>query len=212
MRLPTLDHTRTGGLARHGPSCRGFALPWALFTLALVSLLATTGFLLTWLDGRAAHAFARATDAFYVADAGLATALAGATGPVPTLAPVALSTGVASVTFEQLLDLGPGEKLFRIESTGRVASNGGSFNRTVGRLAWVASPPRMPGALVGVGAMIASAPSGTGYQVSLFGLLGVLAAIEEGVEVNILGLVFGIDPLDLALKLPMAGRIGFSEP
>ena len=62
------------------------------------------------------------------------------------------------------------------------------------------------------GSLIASAPSGTGYQVSLFGLLGVLAAIEEGVEVNILGLVFGIDPLDLALKLPMAGRIGFSEP
>ena len=62
------------------------------------------------------------------------------------------------------------------------------------------------------GSLIAGAPSGTGYQVSLFGLLGVLAAIEEGVEVNILGLVFGIDPLDLALKLPMAGRIGFAEP
>ena len=62
------------------------------------------------------------------------------------------------------------------------------------------------------GSLIAGAPSGTGYQVSLYGLLGVLAAIEEGVEVNILGLVFGIDPLDLALKLPMAGRIGFAEP
>ena len=62
------------------------------------------------------------------------------------------------------------------------------------------------------GSLFAGAPSGTGYQVSLYGLLGVLAAIEEGLEVNILGLVFGIDPLDLALKLPMAGRIGFAEP
>ncbi len=62
------------------------------------------------------------------------------------------------------------------------------------------------------GALVAGAPSGTGYQVSLFGLFGVLAAIEEGLEINLLGLSFGIDPLDLALKLPMAGRIGFREP
>ena len=60
--------------------------------------------------------------------------------------------------------------------------------------------------------LLAPAPSGTGYQVSLFGLVGVLAAIEEGLEINLLGLSFGIDPLDLALKLPMAGRIGFREP
>ena len=62
------------------------------------------------------------------------------------------------------------------------------------------------------GGVFASSPSGTGYQVSLFGLLGVLAGAEEGLEVNILGLTFGIDPLDLAVKLPMAGRIGFQEP
>ncbi|MCH7551721.1 MAG: DUF3750 domain-containing protein, partial [Proteobacteria bacterium] len=49
------------------------------------------------------------------------------------------------------------------------------------------------------------------YQVSLFGLVGVLAAVEEGLEINLLGLSFGIDPLDLALKLPMAGRISFRE-
>ncbi len=61
------------------------------------------------------------------------------------------------------------------------------------------------------GDLIASAPSGTGYQVSLFGLLGVLAGKEEGLEINFLGLTFGIDPMDLALKLPMAGRIGLQE-
>ncbi len=57
------------------------------------------------------------------------------------------------------------------------------------------------------GSVFAAAPSGTGFQVSLFGLLGVLAAIEEGLEINVLGLTFGIDPKDLALKLPIAGRI-----
>lgn len=41
-------------------------------------------------------------------------------------------------------------------------------------------------------AIFAKAPSGTGYQVSLFGMLGVLVAAKEGVEINILGLVFGV--------------------
>lgn len=54
---------------------------------------------------------------------------------------------------------------------------------------------------------LAPAPSGTGYQVSLFGLLGGLVAVEEGLEINILGLTFGIDPLDLAVKLPGLGRM-----
>ena len=58
------------------------------------------------------------------------------------------------------------------------------------------------------GGIAARTPSGTGYQVSLFGLLGVLAGVEDGLEVNILGLNFGIDPKDLAVKLPLAGRIG----
>ena len=40
-----------------------------------------------------------------------------------------------------------------------------------------------------------------------FGVLGVLAATEEGLEVNLLGLNFGIDPLDFALKLPGFGRV-----
>ena len=52
-----------------------------------------------------------------------------------------------------------------------------------------------------------STPSGTGYQVSLFGALGLLAGIEEGFEINLLGLTLGIDPLDLALKLPGIGRL-----
>lgn len=58
-------------------------------------------------------------------------------------------------------------------------------------------------------ALFGPAPSGTGVQVSLGGALGVLAAKTEGLEVNLLGLVFGIDPLRPALKLPGIGRIGF---
>ena len=62
------------------------------------------------------------------------------------------------------------------------------------------------------GALTASAPSGTGYQLSVLGLLGVMVGVEEGLEVNLLGLTFGVDPKDMALKLPVAGRVGFSSP
>ena len=51
-------------------------------------------------------------------------------------------------------------------------------------------------------------PSGTGWQVSLFGLLGAGLAGEEGLEVNLLGLAAGIDPNDLALRLPGFGKLG----
>jgi hypothetical protein len=56
--------------------------------------------------------------------------------------------------------------------------------------------------------LLAKTPSGTGVQLSLLGVLGVLAGIEEGLEVNVLGLTFGVDPLQPALKLPLAGRVG----
>jgi hypothetical protein len=53
------------------------------------------------------------------------------------------------------------------------------------------------------------APSATGYQVSLYGLFGILMAAQEGVELNLLGLSFGIDFQRPALKLPLIGRIGW---
>lgn len=46
------------------------------------------------------------------------------------------------------------------------------------------------------------APSGTGYQVSLFGVLGLLVARKEGIEINILGLVYGIKLSPFAISLP----------
>ncbi len=61
---------------------------------------------------------------------------------------------------------------------------------------------------LGGATVAAAAPSGTGYQLSLYGVAGLLAAAEEGLEVNIAGLTVGLDPLDFALKLPGVGRVG----
>lgn len=58
------------------------------------------------------------------------------------------------------------------------------------------------------GKVVEAAPSGTGYQVSLFGLLGITAARDEGLEINILGLSAGVDFRKPALKLPGVGRVG----
>jgi hypothetical protein len=58
------------------------------------------------------------------------------------------------------------------------------------------------------GALVGAAPSGTGYQLSLFGLAGILVARAEGIEVNLLGLNLGIDFAAPALKLPGIGRLG----
>jgi len=71
----------------------------------------------------------------------------------------------------------------------------------------------LPGTAIGkdflaYGFPLGWAPSRTGFQVSLFGALGFTLAAEEGVEINLLGLVFGIDFLRPALKLPFIGRIG----
>ena len=56
--------------------------------------------------------------------------------------------------------------------------------------------------------VFAAAPSGRGYQVSLGGLFALTASGVEGLEVNLLGLTFGINPFDPALKLPLIGRLG----
>jgi hypothetical protein len=60
-------------------------------------------------------------------------------------------------------------------------------------------------------APVAKLPSGTGAQLSVFGVAGVAVGIEEGLEVNLLGLTFGIDPKSLSLKLPLIGRVGPPE-
>jgi len=60
--------------------------------------------------------------------------------------------------------------------------------------------------------LFARSPSGTGVQANVLGLVGVMAGVEEGLELNLLGLTFGVDPNDLGLKLPFVGRVGFDTP
>jgi hypothetical protein len=59
------------------------------------------------------------------------------------------------------------------------------------------------------GSIFGSAPSGSGVQFSLGGLFGIAASGVEGLELNLLGLNFGIGPS--GLKLPIIGRIGPSR-
>jgi hypothetical protein len=54
----------------------------------------------------------------------------------------------------------------------------------------------------------ARTPSGTGGQFNVLGVAGIAAGWEEGVELNLFGLTLGIDPNDLALKVPLLGRVG----
>jgi hypothetical protein len=61
------------------------------------------------------------------------------------------------------------------------------------------------------GSLLDHTPSGTGYQLSLLGLFGVTMALEEGFELNLLGLSFGVDFLKPALRLPFIGRLGVSK-
>ena len=53
--------------------------------------------------------------------------------------------------------------------------------------------------------------SGTGVEASLWGLLGVKLGWVEGVEMNFLGLVAGIDLRNPGVKLPGFGRIGLPQ-
>jgi len=58
--------------------------------------------------------------------------------------------------------------------------------------------------------VLGRAPSGTGYQLSLYGVLGLTAAKAEGLEFNLLGLSAGIDFDDAALRLPGLGKVSLT--
>lgn len=54
--------------------------------------------------------------------------------------------------------------------------------------------------------LVSRAPSGSGYQLSLGGVLGIAASRIDGLEINLLGLNFGVS--GSGVKLPLVGRIG----
>jgi hypothetical protein len=57
---------------------------------------------------------------------------------------------------------------------------------------------------------VGASDSGTGIEASLWGVLGVKLGWVEGLEVNLLGLVAGVDLRSPALKLPGFGRVGLA--
>ncbi|HOI43052.1 MAG TPA: DUF3750 domain-containing protein [Elusimicrobiales bacterium] len=64
---------------------------------------------------------------------------------------------------------------------------------------------------LGGGRVASVSESGTGLQLSIYGLAGVTAGLSDGVEINLLGLNFGVDLLRPALKLPLLGRVGLRD-
>lgn len=54
-------------------------------------------------------------------------------------------------------------------------------------------------------------PTGSGVQFSLLGLLGLSVGVQEGVELNVLGLNVGIDFNRPGLRLPFIGRLGMDD-
>ncbi len=85
------------------------------------------------------------------------------------------------------------------------------LGRTVPELGLALPPTAVGKDYLPAGSLLARTPSGTGYQLSLFGLVGLSLGRVEGLELNLLGLTLGIDPLGAALKLPSIGRIGFGQ-
>lgn len=89
--------------------------------------------------------------------------------------------------------------------------NSNTFSAWIGRAVpelGIDLPPTAIGKDYMGGRIVSTAPSGSGFQLSLFGLLGLTASGVEGLEINVLGLAFGINPLQPALRLPLVGRIG----
>jgi len=117
---------------------------------------------------------------------------------------------------------GAGALIGRIDKAARDYPHAGEYTTWPGPnsntfTAWVSRavpelevdlPPTAIGKDYNGGRIVTSAPSGSGVQLSLFGLLGVTASGVEGFEINVLGLTFGLDPFSPAFKLPLVGRLG----
>lgn len=87
--------------------------------------------------------------------------------------------------------------------------NSNSFPAYVGRqvpeLGLVMPSDAVGKDFLGKDSFFTKTPSGTGYQISLWGLLGLSVAKKEGIEVNILGLVYGVRFSPFKILLPGLG-------
>jgi hypothetical protein len=93
--------------------------------------------------------------------------------------------------------------------------NSNTFVATVLRAApelEIAMPPEAIGKDYRIdGALFGRTDSRTGIEASLYGLLGLKVGMVEGIELNVLTLVAGLDALHPAVKIPAFGRIGFDR-
>jgi hypothetical protein len=93
--------------------------------------------------------------------------------------------------------------------------NSNTFVATVLRAApelEIAMPPEAIGKDYRIdGALLGRTASRTGVEASLYGLFGIKVGRVEGVELNMLSLVAGIDALHPAMKIPAFGRIDFDR-
>jgi Protein of unknown function (DUF3750) len=93
--------------------------------------------------------------------------------------------------------------------------NSNTFVATVLRAApelGVAMPPEAIGKDYRIdGALFGRTGSGSGFETSLYGLLGLKVGLVEGVELNVFSLVAGLDAQHPALKIPAFGRIGLDR-
>jgi len=62
------------------------------------------------------------------------------------------------------------------------------------------------------GSWFGPTPSETGFELEIYGLLGIKAGWVEGIEFNLFTLVAGLDIRHPAIKLPGIGRIGIDPP
>lgn len=73
-------------------------------------------------------------------------------------------------------------------------------------------PPHAIGKdFLGYTGFFAPSETGSGFQISFWGVLGLTVGWKDGIELNILSLNFGIDFYPPALKLPLIGRVGFAD-
>jgi hypothetical protein len=92
--------------------------------------------------------------------------------------------------------------------------NSNTFVATVLRAApelGVSLPPNAVGRDYRSGFYLGPSDSRTGIELSLFGVAGIKIGWVEGVEVNFLGLVAGVDLRHPAVKIPGFGRLGFDS-
>jgi len=130
--------------------------------------------------------------------------IADISGPAATAAIPKIRAAIAAYPFARLGDyrLWPGP-------------NSNTFVANVLRAAPeldIALPPEAIGKdFRADGAVFGLTGSGTGIEASLWGLVGVKVGWVEGLEVNLLSLVAGLDVRRPALKLPGFGRIGLES-